>query len=116
MVENERWKAEKLKAETMAIEDKTAPEVDKLEAEADALDAKARRDDAMAETDSLDKEVKNELQRAKILADIEKGDKDRQQMKITNQSKEKADAQKPVKKGNVVSDRQKRNAGSKKKT
>ena len=114
MVENERWKAEKLKAETMAIEDKTAPEVDKLEAEADALDAKARRDDAMAEADALDKEVKNELQRAKILADIEDKDKNRKQMQLTQASKEKTDAQKSASKSNVISRRPKRNASKKK--
>ena len=78
MVEKARWEKEKLKAETFAIEDKTAPEIDKLEAEADALDAKARRDDAAAAAEKEDKEVKNELGRAKILADIEKADKDRE--------------------------------------
>ena len=94
MVEKARWEAEKLKAETTAIEEKTAPEVDKLEAEADALDAKARRDDAMAETDARDREGKNELARAKILADIEKADKDRinQRKQMQLQKKEGSNA------------------------
>jgi len=76
MVEKAKWDAAKLKAEALAIEQKTAPEVDKLEAEADALDARVRREDAQARTDELDKEVKNELTRAKVLADIEKNEKD----------------------------------------
>jgi hypothetical protein len=118
MVENERWKAEKLKAETMAIEEKTAPEVDKLEAEADALDAKARRDDAIAETDAQDKEVKNEIARAKVLADIEKSDKDRetnrQQMQM--QKREAKNATGTTEKGDRSSKGKKANVKQKKKT
>lgn len=117
MVENERWKAEKLKAETMAIEEKTAPEVDKLEAEADAIDAKARRDDAVAETDAEDKEVKNEIARAKVLADIEKADKDRdsnrQQMQMQNREAKNA---RTISKGKATADRKKANVSKKKKT
>jgi hypothetical protein len=117
MVENERWKAEKLKAETMAIEEKTAPEVDKLEAEADALDAKARRDDVMAETDATDKEVKNEIARAKVLADIEKSDKDRennrQQMQMQQREAKNARTDSKAKgntKGQKANVRQKKKA------
>jgi len=100
MVEKARWEAEKLKNEAVAIEEKTAPEVDKLEAEADALDAKARRDDAAAETDARDKEVKNELTRAKILADIEAKDKDRlaQRKQMQLQKKEGNNAARTVQK------------------
>jgi hypothetical protein len=78
MVEKAKWEAEKLKAEATAIDKKTDPEVEKLEAEADALDARASRDDVVAEVDAADKETKNELQRAKILGDIEKSDGDRE--------------------------------------
>jgi hypothetical protein len=116
MVENERWKAAKLKAETIAIEDKTAPEVDKLEAEADAIDAKARRDDEIAEDDSVDKEVKNELQRAKQLAEIEKADKDRESNRQQMQLQQKEDKNgRTNKKGNAISKRTKTNARKPKK-
>jgi hypothetical protein len=77
MVEKAKWEAEKLKAEATSIDKKTDPEVEKLEAEADALDARASRDDAVAEVDAADKETQNELARAKILADMEKSDGDR---------------------------------------
>jgi hypothetical protein len=116
MVEKARWESEKLKAETIAIEDKTAPEVDKLEAEADAIDAKARRDDAIARDDSDDKEVKNELERAKILADIDNKREDRKQMQLTNKSKEKANATGTRKKSTGSAKGQKRNVRKKKKT
>ena len=117
MVENERWKAEKLKAETMAIEDKTAPEVDKLEAEADALDAKARRDDALAESDAIDKEVKNEISRAKVLADIEKADKDREtnRQQMQTQNREAKDGRTISKSKNALN-RKKANVTKTKKT
>jgi hypothetical protein len=116
MVEKARWESEKLKAETIAIEDKTAPEVDKLEAEADAIDAKARRDDAIARDDSDDKEVKNELERAKILADIDNKREDRKQMQLTNQSKEKANATGTRKKNAGSAKGQKKDGKQKKKT
>jgi hypothetical protein len=116
MVENERWKAEKLKAETLAIEEKTAPEVDKLEAEADALDAKARRDDAVAETDAEDKEVKNEIARAKVLADIEKADKDRESNRQQMETQREANnATGTTKKGNGPVKRKKADVKQKKK-
>ena len=118
MVEKARWEKEKLKAETMAIEDKTAPEVDKLEAEADAIDAKARRDDLMTGVDAADKETKNELARAKILADIEKSDKDRaenrNQMQL--QRKESANAIGTRKKVSGSSKKQKADGSKAKKT
>jgi hypothetical protein len=90
--------------------------VDKLEAEADAIDAKARRDDAIARDDSDDKEVKNELERAKILADIDNKREDRKQMQLTNQSKEKANATGTRKKNAGSAKGQKKDGKQKKKT
>lgn len=115
MIEKARWEAEKLKFEAKAIEDKTPPEVDKLEAEADAIDAESRREDAIALDEAADRREKNKIAKAKILADMEKGDKDRKQMKLTNQSKEKANATGTSKKSAGTAKRAKTNVTKTKK-
>lgn len=70
-VEKAKQDARKVAAEADDKERKVQPEVEKIEAETEAIDEKLRIENDKLDLAEDDSEVKNELERAKILASIE---------------------------------------------
>lgn len=96
-VEKEKQTARKLAAEAADKEKKLAPEIEKIEAETEAIPEKLEIERQKAEDQADRDDIQGELGRAKILADIEAKDADRE-VNRKQMATQKPAAKKPAKK------------------